>query len=104
MPRSALTAETYRLPARDLHGLEHIAECRLYEAEMSHARDVDRLRPELVRRGQWRETRISRLTLLLLDANELWLVARDLAARGVFFYDFRKLKEPPQVNMPAAHE
>ena len=28
----------------------------------------------------------------------------DLAARGVFFYDFRMLKVPPQVKMPAAHE
>jgi aminoglycoside 3-N-acetyltransferase len=91
LPRPALTVERYRARVRDLAGEEHEIETRLYAQEMSRVRNLAIWEPEMKRRGYWREARISRLTILLLGVAELWEVSRDLAARGVFFYDFDRL-------------
>src|SRR5207245_9459679 len=62
---------------------------RLFSQRPGGHRDDAPLIAELKRRGWWRERRLGRLRVILLEAHDVYAAASDLARRGVLCYDFR---------------
>jgi len=78
----------YALRVRTATGEIRVAKMRLFALRLAGHRDGAPLIAELKRRGWWRERRIGRLQMILLEAHDVYEAASDLARRGVLCYDF----------------
>jgi len=87
MPFSPFTKEEFVLHSRDQAGSVVICRTRLFDPVVSRRRNVDRLEQTIRRRGQWRETRLGELRIILLKARDVMVAAQSLAAEGVYCYD-----------------
>src|ERR1700694_888030 len=86
LPASPFTQEIFHLSSRLPDGsLLHTA-TRLFEPTVSRRRNLNKLVPELQRRGAWRSERLGRLPITILDAGEVLAAVAGLAGRGVFCY------------------
>jgi len=82
LPVPVLTPETYALRWKDDDGSVQIANVRLFARGLDH--DLSPLVGELKRRGQWRERRVGRLRLVLLEARDVYDAAVALADQELF--------------------
>ena len=87
MPFSPFTAETFELHSKDAAGALMTSRLRLLEPHYSSRRRVAILTPELQRTGDWHETIVGRLSVLLLAADAVLKGCRSLAKQGIFCYD-----------------
>jgi len=87
MPFSPFTSQVFSLVSRDQHGNEMVTNTRLFDPVCSRRRNLNKLIPILKRRGNWQESHIGKLQLLLLSAEAVRQACLDLARQGVFCYD-----------------
>ena len=92
MPFSPLTSEQYDLISIGPDGKKYETRTRLYEPYYSSIRNPEKLSPLLKERRAYHAAKVSNLRILLLRVRDLLQVSRDLAARGVYFYDTEKSK------------
>lgn len=76
------TPETYPMRWTDGAGTVRVSNLRLFSRRLDH--DLSPLLGELKRRHQWRERRVGRLRLILLQARDVYDAALALADRGMF--------------------
>lgn len=86
MPFSPFTAETFLLHSKDWDGQVLETRTRLFDRDVSGRRDVARMVPALKQAGSWREGRVGRLSVTVLEARPVLEVLRALARDGVFCY------------------
>lgn len=86
MPFSPFTDEEFTLQTRDARGRLYTSRMRLYEPARSARRRMSVLAPELKARGFWREARVGRLELILLEPADVLEACRAMAGRGQFCY------------------
>jgi Aminoglycoside 3-N-acetyltransferase len=84
---SPLTRDTFRLECVAPDGRIVVIETRLFEPEVSRRRNLDRLVPELKHRGAWREAKVGRLSVVLINAQQVIEAVAALASRGIYCYD-----------------
>jgi aminoglycoside 3-N-acetyltransferase len=77
-----LTRETYPMRWRSSDGSVQVTNVRLFSLHLDH--DLNPLVRELQRRDAWRERRVGRVRLVLLDARDVYDAALALADRGMF--------------------
>lgn len=87
LPFSPFTEEHFRLQSRDEQGNLFVTETRLFASHLSRKRNLNKLVTALRERGAWNETRIGKLSILLLNAKDVFAATRALAERGVYCYD-----------------
>jgi aminoglycoside 3-N-acetyltransferase len=87
MPTSPFTKELYHLRCREPDGTIRETETRLFDRELSRRRNIPRMIPALRQSGQWRQSQIGRLPLLLLETRAVLSACESLAATGVYCYD-----------------
>jgi len=86
LPVQPFTARTYELRTLDAQGVLHLTRTRLYDPTVSTRRFGDPMVEPLKRRGYWRETRVGRLSLVLLHAREVLETVENMARAGMFCY------------------
>ena len=86
MPFSPFTREVFHLRTRDAAGTVHESHMRLFEPVLSSRRRMSLLVPELKSRGFWREGRVGRLEMILLNAADVLAACESRAARGEYCY------------------
>jgi aminoglycoside 3-N-acetyltransferase len=86
-PESPFTQETFRLITLARDGTAHVTETRLFEPAVSRRRNLEKLLPELAKRGAWSQSRLGRLTVATVRARDVLDAAASLAARGIYPYD-----------------
>jgi aminoglycoside 3-N-acetyltransferase len=86
-PVSPFTVQTYRLKSRTRDGELVETETRLYEPSVSKRRNLLKLVPYIKSRGAWREKRLGRMAVVLLDAQDMLDAVRALADKGTYCYD-----------------
>lgn len=87
MPFPVLDPVEYGLRWMDEHGTVRIATMRLFSLRLAGHRDLTPLVHELRRRKQWREQRVGRLRLILLQGRDVYDALMRLAEIGVLCYD-----------------
>lgn len=87
LPESPFTTRTWRLRSRGPDGAIVVTETRLFDPGLSRRRNLGKLVPELVDLGAWREVRVGRLSLTLIEAPAVLAAVGNLARRGVYCYD-----------------
>jgi aminoglycoside N3'-acetyltransferase len=88
MPVPVFAPSEYALRFRTPTGEIRVANMRLFSPQLAGHRDGAPLIAELKRRGWWRQRQVGRVQMILLEARDVYEVARDLARRGVLWYDF----------------
>ena len=88
MPVPVFAPGEYALRFRTATGEVRVAKMRLFSLQLAGHRDGAPLIAELKRREWWRERRIGRLQMILLEAHDVYEAASDLARRGVLCYEF----------------
>ena len=86
-PVSPFTEETFRLTTLASDGTAHVTETRLFEPAVSRRRNLEKLLPELLARGAWKQSRVGRLTIAMVRARDVLDAVAALAARGIHAYD-----------------
>jgi len=86
MPASPFTREGFHLRTKDAAGTLHESDMRLFEPGLSSRRRMSLLVPELKSRGYWRDGRVGRLEMILLNAADVLDACEAKAARGEFCY------------------
>ena len=86
-PVSPFTKHSYRLKSRARDGALIETESRLYEPSVSKRRNLYKLVPYLKRLGTWRERRLGRMRVVLLDAQDVLDSVRAMADKGIYCYD-----------------
>ena len=86
MPFSPFTAERFTLVSRDATGATVTSATRLFDPHHSRRRRIALLTPALQARGHWRQRRLGRLEMTLLEAAEVLAALEAMAARGEFCY------------------
>jgi aminoglycoside 3-N-acetyltransferase len=87
LPFSPFTEEHFQLQSRDEHGDIFVTDTRLFAPRVSRKRNLNHLVTALREHGAWNETRLGKLGILLLTAQDVLASTRALAARGVYCYD-----------------
>ena len=87
LPRSPFTTESYSMKSRLPDGSIVETELRLFEPAVSRSRRLSKLVAPLKSRGAWCETRVGRLQLIVLRAQDVVATVRDLADQGVHCYE-----------------
>ena len=87
LPASPFTDEVFHLQSRDNSGNIVATHTRLFEPGVSRRRNLDKLVPELRRRGAWRERRTGCLQLIGLDAEDVFETVSAMAETGTYCYD-----------------
>jgi aminoglycoside 3-N-acetyltransferase len=87
LPFSPFTKEYFQLQSQDEHGNTVVTETRLFDPLVSRKRNLTKLVTVLQERGAWNETRLGKLSILLLTAQDVFNETRTLAKRGVYCYD-----------------
>lgn len=86
MPSSPFTAEEFSLKTKDAQGTVYASRMRLLEPGLSARRRMSLLVPELKGRGFWKDARVGRLEMILLDAADVLAACRSAAEKGQFCY------------------
>jgi aminoglycoside 3-N-acetyltransferase len=86
-PESPFTREVYRLTTVADDGRAYVTNTRLFEPALSRRRNLYKLLPELEARGAWKQSRVGRLSIAIVDARAVIEAVTALAARGIFAYD-----------------
>ena len=86
LPVRPFTERVYELQVRDARGALHLIRSRLYDPTVSACRFGDPMIEPLKQRGYWRQTRVGRLSLVLLRAREVLETVEDMARAGVYCY------------------
>jgi hypothetical protein len=86
MPFSPFTVEEFTLKTRDAKGTLYTSRMRLFEPDLSARRRMSLLLPELKGSGFWKDARIGRLELILLNAADVLEACRSAARKGQFCY------------------
>ena len=86
LPESPFTTEEFELHTRDKEGCTYESRMRLHAPELSARRRMNLLSPELKKRGQWREVRIGRLGVIVLEAADVLGACRAMALEQRFCY------------------
>jgi aminoglycoside N3'-acetyltransferase len=86
MPFSPFTAEQFTLQTKDAKSNLYTSHMRLYEPVLSGRRRMSLLIPELTARGFWKEARVGRLQIILLNAREVLEACTAMAKEGRFCY------------------
>ncbi len=87
LPLQPFTAASYALRTQMADGSVAVVNTRLFEPAVSRRRNIFKMIPYLRARGAWHETRVGRLTAVLLRARDVLDAARDMLAKGEFCYD-----------------
>ncbi|MBF0613778.1 MAG: AAC(3) family N-acetyltransferase [Magnetococcales bacterium] len=88
LPLSPFTRDRYELQVRAGSGAPQVIVTRLFDPAISRKRRIARLIPELQRRHAWHEARLGGAVLVRLDAREVLSALTDMAAQGVYCYEF----------------
>ncbi|MDM4764888.1 AAC(3) family N-acetyltransferase [Pelomonas sp. SE-A7] len=87
-PQSPFTQEVFEFKSRTADGQVLETRNRLYEPAMSRRRNLQKLEPAIRRQpGGWREARIGRLQLILLDVPAVDAAVGELTDQGIYCYD-----------------
>jgi aminoglycoside 3-N-acetyltransferase len=86
MPFDPFTAESYSLATIGTDGEKCEIETRLYAKQASRARDLSILQKHLEESGHWRENRVGKMTVTVLDLDSVRNSALALATQGLFCY------------------
>ena len=85
-PESPFTKETFDVVFRGDQGeILHI-NTRLYEPRLSGRRRLEAIETELRKRRQWRERRLGRVSVVVLEARAVRDAVCDMAERGTYCY------------------
>ena len=87
MPFAVFDPDEYALRWRDDDETVRMATMRLFSLRLAGHRDLTPLVRELRQRNEWRELRVGRLRLILLQARDVYDALMRLAERGVLCYD-----------------
>ncbi|MBF0627940.1 MAG: AAC(3) family N-acetyltransferase [Magnetococcales bacterium] len=87
LPVSPFTGEHFRLLSRTASGEQVTTVTRLFDPALSRKRRIDRMVPELKRRGAWRQVRLGGADLLCLEARAVLATLTDMALEGKYCYD-----------------
>lgn len=87
LPFSPFTEEVFHLQSRDHSGKIVATQTRLFDPIVSRRRNLGKLVPELRRRGDWRESRTGRLSMISLNAADVLAAVGAMADRGEYCYD-----------------
>jgi aminoglycoside 3-N-acetyltransferase len=87
LPASPFTQQIFHLTSRGPDGSLLSTDTRLFEPAVSRRRNLEKLVPELKRRGAWRTQRLGRLTLIILNAEDVLAAVAGMADRGIYCYD-----------------
>ena len=87
LPVQPFTAASYALRTQMPDGSIAVVSTRLFEPAVSKRRNIFKMIPYLCARQAWRETRVGRVTAVLLRAREVLDAGRDMLAKGDFCYD-----------------
>ena len=60
---------------------------RLFDPAVSRRRNLHKLVPELKRRQMWKEARVGRLPIVLLDAADVVTVTKVMSEQGQYCYE-----------------
>jgi aminoglycoside 3-N-acetyltransferase len=86
-PFSPFTRETWVLSCKQKGQLIETAPMRLFDPGISSKRNLYKLGDALRRRGQWRETKIGRLHMSLVNAADVLDCVREMARNNVYCYE-----------------
>lgn len=86
LPQSPFTRETFTVPFRGYDGGSMQVETRLFDPVLSGRRRLGALKDELRRRGEWREARLGRMAIVVLEAGAVTDAAHAMAERGSYCY------------------
>jgi aminoglycoside 3-N-acetyltransferase len=87
LPASPFTKEVFTLRSKTVDGTIVETRCRLYEPTMSRRRNLYKLVPYLKKHGAWRERRVGRLRIAVLQATGVESALREMHKQGVYCYD-----------------
>lgn len=87
LPTSPFTEEVFELQSKTADGQIVQTRTRLYEPSLSRRRNLHKLVPGLKARGAWREGRVGRLKIAVLQAAGVEAEMREMNQRGVYCYD-----------------
>jgi|ERR1700674_1518480 aminoglycoside 3-N-acetyltransferase len=87
LPVSPFTQKRFVLISKQRDGSLVSTETRLFEPAVSRRRNLLKLVPELKRMGAWREQRIGRLVMTLLNAEDVFVAVGAMLDRGIYCYD-----------------
>jgi aminoglycoside 3-N-acetyltransferase len=86
MPVSPFTQTWFEATTKGPDGTTYTTKMRLFDPAVSERRDCELMVGPLKQRGYWRHTRVGKLDLIVLDANEVLDTLRSMAAAGQFCY------------------
>jgi aminoglycoside N3'-acetyltransferase len=86
MPFSPFTTEWFETTTKGPDGTIYSSRMRLFDPAVSARRDPELMIESLKRRGVWRQARVGRLDLVVLDTTEVLATVREMAASGKFCY------------------
>lgn len=86
LPRSPFTKETFDVVFRGYRGEALQVTTRLYDAELSRRRNLSALERELRASAAWRECRVGRVPIVVLEARDVSHAVRAMAQRGQYCY------------------
>jgi aminoglycoside 3-N-acetyltransferase len=87
LPFSPFTQGVYTLRSLDSTGTEVMTHTRLFDPTYSRKRNLDKLASHLKKRAVWHECRIGNVALILLAAEDVLSICRELAGDGIYCYD-----------------
>ena len=87
LPASPFTAEVFTLRSKTAEGETVETRCRLYEPSISRRRNLYKLVPYLKKHGAWRQARVGRLQVTVMQAAGVEEAVRDMIRQGVYCYD-----------------
>jgi aminoglycoside 3-N-acetyltransferase len=87
LPVTPFTDEDFTLRSRTADGDVVETRCRLYAPAVSRRRNLYKLVPYLKKRGAWREGRVGRLKIAVLQADGVEAAMREMNQLGIYCYD-----------------
>jgi aminoglycoside 3-N-acetyltransferase len=85
-PESPFTKETFEIAFRGDQGVTLHVSTRLYDPRLSGRRRLDNIETELRKRRQWREYKLGRVPIIVLEAHAVLDAVRAMAERGTYCY------------------
>jgi aminoglycoside 3-N-acetyltransferase len=86
MPFSPFTTQIFELQTRDSNGTIWTTRTKLFDRAISLRRNVDKLQPELQKRGQWQQGHAGRLRVILVQAQDVLDACTHMAQHGKYLY------------------
>lgn len=87
LPASPFTEEVFTLRSKTADGDIVQTHNRLYAPAMSGRRNLGKLVPHLKKQGAWRQGRVGRLKIAVLQAAGVEAAMREMNQRGIYCYD-----------------